>query len=92
MSQSNCVPLRATLFNKMTAYTKKAGELGYRVRERVFGFRLRSTLPIDRCSLPVKLEQDHRLRQRQRVFQQAGGSHSSVALHALNKARQRQRP
>ena len=89
MNQSN--RMRETFFNKMAVYTQKAGELGYRVRERVFGFRLRSTLPIDRCALPVKLQYDHRLMQRQRAFHQGGGSRSSAALHALNKARQRVR-
>jgi hypothetical protein len=81
------VPLRNTLLQMITIYGQKAGELGRRVRQLVFGFRQRSTLPMDRWSLPVKLLHDHRLVQRQRTFQQGGGSRSSMALYALNKAR-----
>ena len=86
----NHLSLRNALLKKITIYGQKAGELGRRVRRLVFGFRLRSTVPIDRWSLPVKLLHDHRLVQRQRVFQQGGGNHSSMARYALNKARQQQ--
>ena len=81
------IPLRETLLKKIALYSQKAGQLGRRARQLVFGFRLRSTIPIDRWSLPVKLLHDHRLVQRQRAFQQGGGNRSSMALYALNKAR-----
>lgn len=80
--------LRQTLLHKLTAYSQKAAELGCRVRQLVFGFRLRSTAHIDRWALPVKLLHDHRILQRRRAFKQAGGSHSSMATYALEKARQ----
>ncbi|GIK41012.1 MAG: hypothetical protein BroJett011_48450 [Chloroflexota bacterium] len=80
--------LRQTLLHKLTTYSQKAAELGWRVRQLVFGFRLRSTAHIDRWALPVKLLHDHRILQRRRAFKQAGGSHSSMATHALEKARQ----
>lgn len=89
MSQSaNRNSLRQTLFHKLTAYSQKAAELGRQVRHLVFGFRLRSTAHIDRWALPVKLLHDHHILQRRRAFKQAGGSHSSIAAHALEKARQ----
>jgi hypothetical protein len=87
----NRSPKRDKLLQKITFCSQKAGLLSRQVRELVFGFRPRSTLPFNRCSLPVKLAQDHHLTQRQHVFQQAGGHGSSVALYGLNKARQ-QRP
>ena len=80
--------LRQTVLHKLTAYSQKAAELGRRVRQLVFGFRLRSTAHIDRWALPIKLLHDHRILQRRRAFKQAGGSHSSMATHALEKARQ----
>ena len=83
MSQS----LRHAMLNKLTTYGQKAAGLGQRVRQLVFGFRLRSTAHIDRWSLPVKLLHDHRILQRRRAFKQAGGLHSSIADHALKKAR-----
>ncbi|MBI1877635.1 MAG: hypothetical protein HYR94_05290 [Chloroflexi bacterium] len=49
MSQS----LRQSLLDKLTTYSQKAAELGLRVRQLVFGFRLRSTAHIDRWALPV---------------------------------------
>jgi hypothetical protein len=76
------------VLSKIDSYSRKAAELGRRVRELVFGFRLRSTAHIDRWALPVKLLHDHRILQRRRAFKQAGGQHSSIALHALDKARQ----
>ncbi|MBN1991710.1 MAG: hypothetical protein JW953_03330 [Anaerolineae bacterium] len=81
---------RKTLLARLNTYSQKAGELGRRARQKVFGFRLRSTAPIDRWSLPVKLRHDHRLVQRQRTFQQGGGLGSTVARYALNKARRQQ--
>ena len=85
--------LRETLFNKISDYSKKAGQLSRRVREQVFGFRLRSTINIDRGALPVKLLHKHRLLQRWRAHRQSGGSRSSIAQHALDKARHgKQRP
>jgi hypothetical protein len=81
------ISLRDALLKKITTYGQKVSELSCRVRQLVFGFGLRSTAHIDRWSLPVKLLYDHRLVQRQRVFQQSGGSRSSMALYALNKAR-----
>lgn len=83
MSQS----LRQSLFHKLTTYGQKAAGLGLRVRQLVFGFGLRSTAHIDRWALPVKLLHDHRILQRRRAFKQAGGLHSSIAAHALEKAR-----
>lgn len=80
--------LRETLFDKLAVYSQKAAELGCQVRQLVFGFRLRSTAHIDRWALPVKLLHDHRIIQRRRAFNQAGGSHSSIAMYALEKARQ----
>jgi hypothetical protein len=82
--------LKNNLFKKITTYSKKAAQLGHGVRHRVFGFRRRSTAHIDRWALPVKLLHDHRLLQRQRVFRQSGGSRSSIAKHALKKARSRE--
>lgn len=79
--------LRRTALNKLAAYSQKAAGLGRRARELVFGFRLRSTAHIDRWALPVKLLHDHRILQRRRAFKQAGGSHSSIAMYALDKAR-----
>jgi hypothetical protein len=76
-----------TVLDKIKSYSHKAGQLGHRARKAVFGFRSRSTMTIDRWSLPVKLLQRHRILQRQRVFRQAGGSRSSVAMYALEKAR-----
>ncbi len=81
---------RKAIFKKIKIYSKRAGALGHRTRRLVFGFRLRSTAPIDRWALPVKLMHDHRLIQRRRVFQQAGGSRSSIAQYALKKARHNQ--
>jgi hypothetical protein len=80
--------LRQTLFHKLTTYSQKAAGLGRQVRQLVFGFRLRSTAHIDRWALPVKLLHDHRILQRRRAFNQAGGSQSSIAMYALEKARQ----
>ena len=79
-------PLRQTILGKNKAYSKKAGRLGYRARELVFGFRLPAKPYIDLRSLPARLDQ-HRILQRRRVFKQAGGDRSSIALHALKKAR-----
>jgi hypothetical protein len=81
------ISLPRTVLNKLTIYSQKAAELGRRARRLVFGFRLRSTAHIDRWALPVKLMYDHRILQRRRAFKQAGGSHSSIAMHALEKAR-----
>jgi hypothetical protein len=78
---------KRTVLSKINSYSRKAAELGQRVRQLVFGFRLRSTAHIDRWSLPVKLLHDHRILQRRRAFKQAGGVHSSIAVHALEKAR-----
>ncbi len=75
-----------SLLDKIKGYSRKAGELGPQVRELVFGFGLRSTVDVDRWSLPVKLSR-HRLLQRQRAYQLAGGDRSSMAMYALNKAR-----
>ena len=85
MNQSD---VRRTILNKLTRYSQKAAGLGRRVRQLVFGFRLRSTAHIDRWALPVKLLHAHRILQRRRAFKQAGGSHSSMAVYALEKARQ----
>jgi len=87
MNHSNRFSLRPNILKKITMYNQKITELGVQARQLVFGFRRRSTAHIDRSSLPVKLLYDHRLLQRQRVFLQAGGHRSSIALHALNKAR-----
>lgn len=76
-----------SLLAKISHYSAKATELGREARHRVFGFRLRSTAHIDRWALPVKLLHDHHVPQRSRAFKQAGGRHSSIARHALNKAR-----
>jgi hypothetical protein len=87
---SNSTSSRRTLFKILMGYTHRAAQLGQQARERVFGFGLRSTIHIDRFSLPVRLVNDHHLLQRQHAFHQSGGPHSSIALHALNKARQQQ--
>jgi len=75
------------VLDKIKEYGQKAGQLGHRARKAVFGFRPRSPMTIDRWSLPVTLLQRHRILQRQRVFRQSGGNHSSMAKHALEKAR-----
>ncbi len=85
---NNRASLRRTVLNKLTNYSQKAAQLGSQVRRLVFGFRLRSTAHIDRWALPVKLLHDHRILQRRRTFKQGGGSDSSIAAHALEKARQ----
>ena len=79
--------LRDSIFQKITTYSQKAGRLGRRVRQLVFGFRLRSTAHTDRLALPVKLLHDHRILQRWRTHRQSGGHRSSIAQHALKKAR-----
>lgn len=84
MSNSN---YRDTILKKITAYSQKAGQLGRKARQLVFGFRLRSTAHTDRLAFPVKLLHDHRLLQRWRAYRQSGGHHSSIARYALNKAR-----
>lgn len=82
------IPLRRNVvFKKIMSYSQKAARLGHQVRQRVFGFRLRSTAHIDRWALPVKLLHDHRILQRRRAFKRAGGSRSSIARYALDKAR-----
>ena len=81
--------LRRMLLNRVVTYGRKLGDLGRRVRQLVFGFRLRSTIAIDRGSLPVKLIQDHRLLQRRQAFLRGGGTESGVARYALRKARRR---
>ncbi len=86
----NSASSRRTLFSVLRGYTHKAAQLGQLARERVFGFRLRSTIHIDRLSLPVRLLNDHHLLQRQRAFYESGGPRSSIAQHAINKARQQQ--
>jgi hypothetical protein len=88
MSHSNDrSSLSRAVWHKLTTYSHKVAELGRRSRHLVFGFRLRSTAHIDRWALPVKLLHDHHLPQRRRAFKQAGGPHSSIAIHALKKAR-----
>ncbi len=79
--------LRRTILAKIKIYGQRAGELGHRVRELVFGFRLPARSNQARPFLPARLKQ-HRVLQRRRVFQQAGGERSSAARHALAKARQ----
>jgi hypothetical protein len=87
------ISLRTTFLEKVAAYSKRAGQLGLRVRQLVFGFRLRSTAHSDLRALPVKLIHQHRILQRWRAHRQSGGHHSSVARYALNKARDgRQQP
>jgi hypothetical protein len=76
-----------TVLDKIKGYSQKVGQLGHRARKAVFSFRPRASMSIDRWSLPVKLLQRHRILERQRVFQQAGGVHSSIARYALEKAR-----
>ena len=87
MQNSVTTPKSRTVLDKIRSYSQKAGQLGHRARKAVFGFRSRSTMSIDRWSLPVKLLQRHRILERQRTFQQAGGIDSSVARYALEKAR-----
>jgi hypothetical protein len=76
-----------TVLDKIKRYSQKVGQLGHRARKAVFSFRPQASIAIDRWSLPVKLLQRHRILERQRVFQQAGGTHSSIARYALEKAR-----
>ena len=78
--------MRHIIFDKVMKYSKRAGRLGHRVRQQVFGFRLRSTTHSDRKSISVKLLHDHRLLQRRRAFKKSGGNSSSMAQHALEKA------
>jgi hypothetical protein len=81
-------PLKSqTVLDKIKSYSQKVGQLGHRARKAVFSFRPRASMAIDRWSLPVKLLQRHRILERQRVFQQSGGAHSSIARYALEKAR-----
>ncbi|MCG3209459.1 MAG: hypothetical protein FOGNACKC_03086 [Anaerolineae bacterium] len=88
MSNSQSGPtFKDSVLKKITIYSGKVSAMGRQVRQRVFGFGRRSTARSDRWSLPVKVLHDHRLVQRRRAFRQAGGSRSSIALHALNKAR-----
>jgi hypothetical protein len=85
----NRPPLRRAILQKLKTYGQKAGELGYRVRQLVFGFRLRYKPAFDYRSLPVRLN-EHRVLQRRRAFQKAGGERSSIAQYALAKARHQQ--
>lgn len=87
-SNRNFNSVREAILNKFGQYGRNATNLGQRVRQKVFGFRHRSTAHIDRWALPVKILHDHRLVQRRRAFQQAGGNNSSIAEHAMRKARQ----
>jgi hypothetical protein len=82
------ISFKQTVLATLTSYSHKAAALGRQVRQLVFGFRQRSTAHIDRWALPVKLIHDHHVPQRRRAFKQAGGLQSSVALRALEKARQ----
>ncbi len=100
-------PWRRILLNKIMAYTQKAGKLGQRGRQTVFGFRKQSTAnpelslamdseinaeaSVGQSSLLTKLR-NHRLLQRRHAFRRGGGYHSSIALHALKKADRRQKP
>jgi len=85
--------LRKSIFEKIAVYSQKAGQLGHKVRQLVFGFRLRSTAHSDRLALPVKLLYDHRILQRWRTHRKSGGHQSSIAQHALKKVRHgRQQP
>jgi hypothetical protein len=85
--------LKEIIFEKITTYGQKAGRLGVKVRQLVFGFRLRSTIHADRLVLPVKLLHDHKILQRWRAHKQARERGSSIAEHALRKARGgKQRP
>ncbi len=84
---SHRTSLRNNIFQKIAGYGQKAGQLGHRVRQLVFGFRLRSTAHTDRLALPVKLLHDHRILQRWRTHRRSGGHRSSIAQHALKKAR-----
>ena len=86
-NSSSRVSLRDSVFKKIAAYGQKAGRLGRRARQLVFGFRLRSTAHTDRLALPVKLLHDHRILQRWQAHRQSGGHRSSIAQHALKKAR-----
>ncbi len=90
--QENSPTFKNAIFAKITTYSQKISTLGRQVRQRVFGFRRRVAARPDRWSLPVKVLQEHRLTQRRRAFDRAGGPQSSVAMHALNKARHKQQP
>lgn len=80
-------PLSNKLFQKIMGYSQQAARLGRRVRQLVFGFRLRSTAHSDRWALPIKILHDHRVPQRRQAFLKGGGIRSSIAQHALNKVR-----
>lgn len=88
--QSSSAMVKGSIFAKITAYSQKISAMSRQVRQRVFGFGRRSTTHTDRRSLPVKVLHEHRLVQRRRAFRQAGGSRSSIAVHALNRARKQQ--
>lgn len=90
--QEKTSALKKSALKRITAYSQKISAMGHQVRQRVFGFRRRSTLHIDRWSLPVKLLHDHRLVQRRRAFHKGGGAKSGVALHAMEKVRHKQKP
>lgn len=79
-------PLRRVVLNRLKRYSQKASEMGQQVRLRVLGFGAHSTAGVKRWSLLEKVHA-HRLVQRREAFRQAGGDHSSVARHALNRAR-----
>jgi hypothetical protein len=89
MSNSNFNTLRRAIFRKVTNYSQKVAQLGHRTRAMVFGFGRRSTTTIDRQALSVKVLHEHKLMQRRRAFEQAGGNQSSIAAHAMEKPNKR---
>lgn len=87
LQNRNTSPRSWTVLNKFRNYSQMASEIGHRAREFVFSFRSSPSVEIDYWSLPVKLLHRHRILQRQRVFHQGGGNHSSIIRYALKKAR-----
>ncbi len=86
-SDKNHLSRARTVLDKIKSYGQKAGEMGHQARQLVFSFGIQPSASIDRWSLPVKFLQRRRILQRRQAFHQAGGSHSSIARYALEKAR-----
>lgn len=73
------------MLEKIKGYSHKAFQLGQRAREFVFGLNPYAMIEKERWSLPIKLNR-HRVIQRRRAFNQAGGRNSSLAQYGMNKA------
>lgn len=74
------------ILQQIKSYAHQSGNLTRQARALIFASQPRSSLDVDRAVLPLKLH-EHRLVQRRRVFQQAGGRASSIAVYAMDKVR-----